>query len=220
MTGPGAAPAPEAAAVVDSRAVSFHPAVWLAGWGVAAMLLQTLELPWLAVLAAPTFALVGRHAAKDALRLIRRARWLLLTLAVLFVIATPGERLPGPAGAIGLTVDGFALAAAHVLRLLLLLATLAWLLHALGRDGLIAGLHCLLQPLGRVRDRIVVRLLLALEYVEGEQPAGDWRAWLGAGADAGVERVRLAVAELRGIDRLALGVCGVVALLAAFPAVA
>ncbi|MDP2793889.1 MAG: CbiQ family ECF transporter T component [Sulfurisoma sp.] len=199
--------------------MSLHPAVWIAGWGVGAMLLQSLELRWLAVLSAPTFLLVGRYAARDALRLVRRARWLLLTVAVLFVLATPGERLPGPVGAAGLTVDGVAIAAEHVLRLLLLLTTLAWLLRALRHDGLIAGLHCLLQPLGRLRDRIVVRLLLALEYVDNEQLARDWRAWLHAGGDEGTEKVRLAVVELRAMDRVALAVCGAVALLAAFPAV-
>ncbi len=221
MTGPGAAPAPEAVvdAAIPSRAVSFHPAVWLAGWGAAALLLQSLELHWLAVLSAPTFALVGRYAAPEALRLIRRARWLLLTVAVLFVIATPGERLPGLAGASGLSFDGFALAAEHVLRLLLLLTTLAWLLRALGHDGLIAGLHCLLQPLGRMRDRIVVRLLLALTYVETEQPGRNWRVWLDTNDDEGSEQVRLVVAALRAKDRLALAACGAAALLAAFQAV-
>lgn len=219
MTGPGAAPAPAAAASAF-RAVNFHPTVWLAGWGAGAILLQRIELLWLAVLSAPTLVLVGLYAARDALRLVRRARWLLLTLAVLFILATPGERLPGPAGAAGLTVDGFAVAAEHVLRLLLLLTTLAWLLRTLRHDGLIAGLHCLLQPLGRLRDRIVVRLLLALEHVESEQPAGDWRAWLDAGADEGAEQVSLAVAELRTSDRLALAVCGAAVLQAAFAAVA
>jgi energy-coupling factor transport system permease protein len=191
-----------------------HPAVWIAGWGAAAMLLQSLELRWLAVLSAPTFGLVARYAAGDALRLIRRARWLLITMAVLFVFATPGERLPGPAGAAGLTVDGFAIAAEHVLRLLLLLTTLAWLLRALRHDGLIAGLHRLLQPLGRRRDRIVVRLLLALEHVEDEKLARDWRAWLGAGGDEGAEQVRLVVAELCTRDRIALAACGAAVLLA------
>lgn len=181
------------------------------------MLLQGLELRWLAVSSAPTFVLVAHFAARDALRLIRRARWLLLAIALLFILATPGERLPGPAGTFGLTVDGLAIAAEHVLRLLLLLTTLAWLLRALRHDGLIAGLYCLLQPLGRRRDRIVVRLLLALEHVETDAPAQEWRAWLHAEGDGGIERVSLAVAELRAFDRLALAACAAAALLAVFP---
>jgi energy-coupling factor transport system permease protein len=193
--------------------VSFHPAVWLAGWGAAALLLQSLDLRWLAVLAAPTFALVGRYAAPEALRLIRRTRWLLLTVAVLFVVATPGERLPGLAGTTGLSIDGLVSAAEHVLRLLLLLTTLAWLLRALRQDGLIDGLHCLFQPLGRRRDRLVVRLLLALQHVETEQPPRSWRDWLGTANDAGCGQVRLAVTALRSTDRLALAACGATALL-------
>ena len=194
--------------------MNLHPAVWIAGWGAGALLIQRLDLQWLAVLAAPTFFLVARFAATDALRLVRRARWLLLTLAVLFVLATPGERLPGLAGGAGLTFDGLGMAAEHVLRLLLLLTTLAWLLHALRHEGLLAGLHCLLYPLGRLRDRIVVRLLLALETIENEPLARDWRAWLHAGDDTGLTHVRLAVAELRATDRAALAACGAAALLA------
>lgn len=201
-------------AIIHSRSVTFHPAVWIAGWVVVALSLQGIELRWLAVLAAPTFFLVFVFAAGDALRLVRRARWLLLAIAVLFIASTPGERLPGVAGSFGLTSDGLSLAAEHVLRLLLLLTTLAWLLKGLRNEGLLAGLHCLLRPFGTARDRLVVRLLLALKYAEQERDSGNWRAWLGSDGDGERSHVRLELAGLRLADRIALATCGLAALLA------
>jgi hypothetical protein len=195
-----------------------HPAAWIAVWGVIAILLQAIGPIWLMALAFPTLALAIRYAGSDVLRLLRRARWLLLAIAVLFAFATPGERLPPPLGGLGLTVDGLMAGGEHLLRLVLLLATLAWLWRALGSDGLLSGLHCLLHPLGSVRDRIVVRLVLALDYVERERPPGDWRAWLGDEPDNGPEgqMVRLPKAPLAAVDRLALLACGAALMVLAF----
>lgn len=197
-----------------------HPAAWIAVWSVIAILLQVLGQRGLLALAIPLLPLAVLAARHEVLRLLVRARWLLLAVGVLFIFATPGERLPAPFGSIGLTVDGLVAAGEHVLRLILLLATLAWLWQALGSDGLLSGLHCLLRPLGSLRDRIVVRLVLALEYVEREPPPGGWRAWLAddlavdaAGRDG--QSVRLAVAPLLAADRLALLACGAALLLMA-----
>jgi hypothetical protein len=158
------------------------------------------------VAAFPIAVLIAGHARSDALRLLRRARWLLMAMAVLFIVATPGERLPGPAGTLGVTADGLYQAAEHCLRLVLLLCTLAILLRTLGRVGLLSGLHALLQPLGRRRERLVVRLMLALEFAESEGAAKPWELWLDNAAWDGPRNVRLAVAPLRPVDRLALAV--------------
>lgn len=195
-----------------------HPAAWIALWAVAAILLQLLAPRWLAASSLPALALAAYFAGGDVLRLLRRARWLLLTIGVLFVFATPGERLPAPFGSLGVTVDGIGAAGEHLLRLVVLLATLAWLWRALGKEGLLNGLHCLLRPFGPVRDRIVVRLVLALDHVEREAPARDWRSWLGAGldddgGDAPAQAVRLPVRPLTTVDRAVLLACGAALLL-------
>jgi len=200
------------AAAAPVAVANVHPAVWIASWCVYAILVQRLGLSWLGAVAVPTAGVVAMLAAPHAVRLLRRARWLLLAIAVLFVVATPGERLPGPAGAAGLTVDGLLLAAEHLLRLVLLLATLGLLLGLLGRAGLLAGLHCLLAPLGVRRDRLVVRLLLALEYVDGDERPQGWRDWLDGRLVPGPERLSLHVPHLRRIERAALALLAVAAL--------
>lgn len=98
--------------------------------------------------------------------LVRRSRWLLLTLLILFGWLTPGTPLPGIPGA---SQEGLLLAAENLGRLLVTLSVVAMLLTALTPAELVAGLRSLLAPLrllGISRDRIAVRLALTLEEVE------------------------------------------------------
>jgi hypothetical protein len=193
--------------------VTLHPATLLLAWGCLVVLLQTLSvtaLAWAALLLLPLALLQARHRT---LMMLRRARWLLLSIAVLFTLATPGERLPGATGDLGVTYDGLLMAAEHVLRLTLLLSSLAMLHQHLGNDGLIAGLHWLLAPLAgsrELRERIVVRLMLVLDYVETE-PRGGWRGWL-SGETSGPERLSLVTGRIGYLDWIVLALLTAAAL--------
>lgn len=108
-------------------------------------------------------------ATADFRLLLRRSRWLLLTMLVMFGWLTPGTPLPGIPGA---TQEGLLLAADYIARLLIALATLALLLKALPPPELVAGLRSLLAPFalsGFSRDRIAVRLALTLQEVEASR---------------------------------------------------
>ena len=109
-------------------------------------------------------------AAKSDLRLlVRRSRWLLLTMLAMFGWLTPGTPLAGIPGA---SQEGLLLAAESIARLFSALATLALLLKALDPPKLVAGLRSLLAPLallGFSRDRIAVRLALTLQEVEASR---------------------------------------------------
>ena len=110
------------------------------------------------------FAL-GR-ARRHFLIILRRSRWLLLTMLMLFGWMTPGTAVPGLPMA---TREGLSLAAEHVARLLLAIATVSVLLSRLSPAELVSGLRTLLAPLaplGGFRDRLAVRLMLTLEEVE------------------------------------------------------
>jgi hypothetical protein len=181
--------------------VNVHPATLLLAWGGLVVVLQSLSTQHLALLAVPLVPLSTLLAGKKTRLLLLRARWLLLSLTLLFVLATPGERVPGVVGDIGVTFDGLKMAAEHVLRLVLLLVTLAVLHEHLGNGGFVAGCHWLLTPLSawrEFRERIVVRLLLVLEYVE-TSPGGGWRRWLTADT-SGPDRLTLVVQPARVID--------------------
>lgn len=112
-------------------------------------------------------------AASDLRLLVRRSRWLLLTMLVMFGWMTPGTPLPGIPGA---TQEGLLLAADNIARLLIALAALAMLLKALDPPKLVAGMRSLLAPiamLGFPRDRIAVRLALTLQEVEVSRNGGS-----------------------------------------------
>lgn len=193
-----------------------HPATLLLAWGVFVGLLQPLPAAALAWIAAVLLSLAWAFARHRSLALLRRTRWLFLSIILLFALATPGQRLPGVAGDLGVTHDGVLLAVEHVLRLLLLLSSLAVLHERLGTPGMMAGLYWLLAPLAQwrtLRERIVVRLMLVLDQVESA-PAANWRDWLNRDI-GGPDRLPLAIGSLHLVDWLALGSLGLLVYLKA-----
>ncbi|MBI5109952.1 MAG: hypothetical protein HZA62_14540 [Rhodocyclales bacterium] len=98
--------------------------------------------------------------------ILRRSRWLLLTMLVLFGWMTPGTPVSGVPFA---TQEGLMLAAESIARLLIAIATVASLISALAPPALVSGLRTLLAPLRLpegFRDRLAVRMMLTLEEVE------------------------------------------------------
>lgn len=105
--------------------------------------------------------------------LIRRSRWLLLTMLIMFGWLTPGTPLPGIPAA---TQEGILLAAESLARLLVAISIVALILKVLPPAELVAGMRSLLAPLallGISRDRIAVRLALTLEEVEASRGGQD-----------------------------------------------
>ncbi|MGE5468122.1 MAG: hypothetical protein ACM3Y9_11935 [Ignavibacteria bacterium] len=184
----------------------FHPATLLFAWAAFALVLSGLPLDVLAWLLIPVLILTAAGARTRALALLRRARWLLLSIACLFAFATPGLLVPGLPGRLGMTQDGLVLAGEHVSRLLVLLTTLALMHERLGTRGFVGGLYGLLLPLSRwhgLRERIVVRLMLVIEFVESGN-GGGWRHWLDEKSDDGPDWLALDVRPARWTDRVAV----------------
>lgn len=110
------------------------------------------------------------------LRFVRRGRWLLLALWLVFAYGKPGEALFDSECAP--TIEGMVEANAHAVRLLLLFACVAWLFCRLTMSQLLLAIWCLLQPLARLGmdvERLVVRLSLVLENLDTGLQLSDWR---------------------------------------------
>lgn len=126
------------------------------------------------VLGALGLALMALIAAPFHLRLLlRRSRWLLLTMLVMFGWLTPGTPLANIPGA---SREGLLLAVENLARLASALSTVALLLKALSPPELVSGMHALLAPLALLkisRDRIAVRLALTLNEVESSRLGGS-----------------------------------------------
>lgn len=153
-----------------------HPASLLLAWFGFAIVLQGLPGVWLAAVVLASLMATAAWAARRGINLLRRSRWLLLSLFMLYLFATPGEYLPGFWGDIGLTREGVQQGGEQIGRLLALLASLALVHHLAGTQGLLAGLYWWLKPIPW-RESTVVRLLLVLEMVEQEHKI-NWREWL------------------------------------------
>jgi len=144
------------------------------------------------------------------LRLVYRARWLLLTLWLILAYNAPGEAWLDQSWAP--TYEGMAEGSLQAARLSVLLLWLAWLFVRLGREQLVSGVRGLLLPaqvLGLQVERLVVRLSLVLENMQVPQARGGWRRMLNVGAQdgAGPDSMRMSAMPWRFRDTLVVVAC-------------
>jgi len=162
----------------------FHPAAQILAWCLLVVAMQLLA-PGMLLAAAGAVLLcafaVSRH---KFMQLLRRTRWILLSLLLIYAWSTPGQALPEALGVFAPTREGLMDGALQLIRLLAALAALAILLDRLHRQHLIAGLYTLFAPLrliGLSRERFAVRLALTLHYAEVAmlRSRGNWQDVLG-----------------------------------------
>lgn len=191
-----------------------HPSAALLLWLAGIVAIQYLGYPglglMLVVVVSSTPAMCRPWAGYA-----RRARWLLLSLWLIVAFNTPGEALGDFAWAP--TYEGIAEANLQVVRLLGMLALLAWLFVRLGRDGLLGGLWGILHPLrylGLDTGRLVVRLSLVLENLQTEHEKGAWKKMLVGEARFvdGPDSVRVAMPDWKMADTLLLIIIGLIVL--------
>lgn len=192
-----------------------HPTVRLLAWGAAAALVQRLPLIGSsAACSAALFAAAWLAPARLVL-LLKRTRWLIVSLVLIFALATPGVYLEPKLGSLGPTEEGLWLGIEHLLRLLFVLASLAMLLQLTGVDGLVAGLYGMILPLawlGLDRARVAVRLMLVMRYAEHPVRVRHWREWLTDAVDEQaigairLRQARLALADYAVLAGLTFGV--------------
>jgi hypothetical protein len=150
--------------------------------------------------------------------LIWRTRWLLLSLLAIFAWGAAGEPLWD--GDMAPTREGVDEALKHLGRLLLVLVAVAAFLEFMSLADLLAAAHALLAPLrclGVDPDRGMVRLMLALRYVESLPRPRDWRSLLDVPETAvceASETIEIEQRAMRWIDGCVLA--GLLAGLAAF----
>jgi energy-coupling factor transporter transmembrane protein EcfT len=152
--------------------------------------------------------LSGARVMRRGVRLIWRARWLLISILLVFAWGVAGE----PLWDIGMapTREGIEEALQHLGRLFLVLLTVAALLEFMPLTDLLAATHALLTPfrrLGLDSDRCVVRLMLALRYVENLPRPRNLRALLDIPETTTNETLEIAPPALRWIDGCVMAGC-------------
>ncbi len=102
-------------------------------------------------------------------KLLRRVRWLLLFLILIFAFNIPGEYVRSWPFEVAPTYEGLADGLLQSARICIMLAGLALLLGTTHRVSLITGFYQLLIPLRFLkfnRERFAARLWLTLHYVD------------------------------------------------------
>ncbi len=130
---------------------------------------QVLAIGALLAVAGIVFLGALLASPRKFMQLLRRTRWIMLSLLLVYAYTTPGQPVLDSLGIFSPSREGLSDGVLQLTRLAVALAGLAMLLERLHRQKLIAGLYTLLAPLrliGLSRERVAVRLALTLHYAE------------------------------------------------------
>jgi energy-coupling factor transporter transmembrane protein EcfT len=149
--------------------VKFHPSAQIITWCLLVVMMQALTLGNLLIAASLILLCTLAISGHKFIQLMRRTRWIMLSLLLVYAYSTPGQPIVDGLGMFSPSREGVIDGVLQLTRLLAALAGLAILLDRLHRQQLIAGLYTLFAPLrflGVSRERVAVRLALTLHYAE------------------------------------------------------
>jgi len=157
-----------------------HSAVLILLWVCLAVAIQSLQTAWLLFAGVLLLAVACMLSASRLLTLLRRTRWIMFSLLLIYAYTTPGEAVWAPLAQFSPTQEGLADGLLQLCRLAFALAGLSIVLSLLSQQQLISGIYILAYPLcylGLSRERIAARLALTLHYAESamQDTAADWR---------------------------------------------
>jgi Cobalt transport protein len=157
-----------------------HPAALIFLWICLAVAMQSLHGIALLLAGIPLAAIAAKLSIARFYTLLRRTRWIMFSLLLIYGYATPGEAVWAQGGMFSPTHEGLLDGMMQLCRLIFALAGLSIVLSVLSRQQLVGGLYALAYPLrylGLSRERVAVRLALTLHYAESAMldGAADWR---------------------------------------------
>ncbi|MEE8343630.1 MAG: hypothetical protein V3R51_07485, partial [Gammaproteobacteria bacterium] len=118
----------------------------------------------------------GNGAWTGLVVMLRRVRWLLISLLVIYGWFTPGPELLPVLGSLSPSVRGLYEGSLRITALLVMVAAVHLLLRATVREQLLSALHQLTAPLTWLRfprERFVARMMLVLDAVPQMQELVD-----------------------------------------------
>jgi energy-coupling factor transporter transmembrane protein EcfT len=146
-----------------------HPTLRILGLFILAVAIQFMAVRPLLILGFCLSLVVLAFWRTWLLRTLKRSRWLLAAMIVVYAYSTPGEYVRAWPMEFAPTYEGLQAGGLQAIRLLMMLAGLAVLIGSTRRELLLAGIYILLKPLsylGMPVDRFAARLWLTMEYVE------------------------------------------------------
>lgn len=127
------------------------------------------------------YLLTPQYHLKSMWKLLRRLRWIFLSMSIIYFWFTPGDPLILFSGLLALsqwmpTVEGVVLGLLHITGLVILIASVNLLLQTTSREQLLSAILWLTHPLNMVgisHERFAVRMTLVLETVTKMQALYD-----------------------------------------------
>jgi len=119
------------------------------------------------LLVAPLFFFTEQHNAQGAMTMLKRLRWLFVSIFVVYLFFTPGQLL-FPDVLWGPTLEGVMQGVHRILALMLLIAAVNLLLTTTEQEDFLSAVLWCLRPLslfGISHERLAIRITLTLDTV-------------------------------------------------------
>lgn len=161
---------------------SIHPAVAVTAGFFCVIVAQSVTDVYLPIVAVGFCLAAIAFAPTKFRQVLRRTKYVILAIAVLFAWQTPGTLLVPGLGVISPTLDGCRAAIIPIERLAATIAIVSVLLERLSAEQWVSSLYVLIAPFRSAgfAERFAVRLRLVIDYVEARKL--DWRTNLAATA--------------------------------------
>ena len=151
----------------------FHPVTKILGLILIAIGVYQLSPIQMVLLALCLLAAMLKHSVKQWFPMLKRMRWLFLSMFLIYAFNTPGEFVRdwplngwvdwSP------TYEGLQAGGLQLVRLMMMLAGVALMMATTPIPSMIEGFYVLLKPLqyiGMNPERFAARLCLTLHYIE------------------------------------------------------
>lgn len=151
----------------------FHPVIKILGLILIAIGVYQLSPIQMALLALCLLAAMLLHSVKQWFPMLKRMRWLFISMFLIYAFNTPGEFVRdwplngwvdwSP------TYEGLQAGSLQLVRLMMMLAGVALMMATTPIPSMIEGFYVLLKPLqyiGMSPERFAARLCLTLHYIE------------------------------------------------------
>lgn len=149
--------------------MQFHAATKILLWVLLAAFIQQMPVLVLLLFSILLVLQALYYKARNFLLLLRRTRWLMISLLLIYGFASPGDPVQPLLGVFSPSVQGIQAGVMQVWRLLMLLAGLSILSVTTTQEGLLTGLYVIMRPFNRLgmnAERIVLRVWLTLNYAK------------------------------------------------------
>lgn len=163
-----------------------HPAIKILLFILMAVLIPHLKLLTLFGLAFVLSLALIFFRVRSFISMMRRMRWLFLSMLVVYAYTTPGEYLSNWPLDLAPSYEGLSDGIHQVFSVSLVLAGISILLATSTRESLMVGIYTLIKPLSILSvspERFTARLYLTLQYIERakkqcvkQDRSADWRS--------------------------------------------